>query len=416
VVVVGASLAGAFAAITLRQEGFEGDIVLVGAEPYPPYERPALSKQYLRGEIPFEKLLVRPASFYEENRIEAVSGVRASRIRPGERSVELQDGRRIRYDKLLVATGTRVRRPAIPGLDLPGVLALRSIDDADAIRREMRPGQRAVVIGMGFIGCEVAASLRLQGIEVVAVDPSPTPLFRVLGQQIGDVVASVHRDNGVEMLLKDGVAAFEGDSRVQRVVTTNGRRIECDFVVVGIGVQPDVDVVGESGIATDNGILVDEYCRTNVADIFAAGDVANHYHPLFGRRMRVEHWQNAMQQGAAAARNMLGQQQPYDTVHWFWSDQYNLNLQYAGAHTTTEHVVVRGSGQDRKFLAFYLDDQGRVEAVVALNRGKDLRRALPLVNARRPMDIDRLTDEAVDLRDLVAMASGPRSESGATTA
>jgi 3-phenylpropionate/trans-cinnamate dioxygenase ferredoxin reductase subunit len=411
VVIVGASLAGASAAIALRQEGFDDAIVLVGAEPHPPYERPALSKQYLRGEVPFEKLLVRPASFYEENRIEAVYGVRASRIWPGERSVELQDGRRLRYDKLLLATGTRVRRPAIPGLGLPGVLALRSVDDADVIRREMRPGGRAVVVGMGFIGCEVAASLRLQGVAVVALDPSPTPLFRVLGQQIGNVVAGVHRDNGVEMLLKDGVAAFEGDRRVQRVVTTNGRRIECDVAIVGIGVEPDVEVAGESGIATDNGILVDEYCGTNVADIFAAGDVANHYHPLFGRRLRVEHWQNAMQQGAAAARNMLGTRQPYDTVHWFWSDQYDLNLQYAGAHTTTEHVVVRGRVEDRKFLAFYLDGRGRVEAVVALNRGKDLRRALPLIKARRPIEVDRLRDEAVDLRDLVALASGPRDAS-----
>ena len=410
VVVVGASLAGAYAAVTLRQEGFDGGIVLVGAEPHPPYERPALSKRYLRGEVPFDKLLVRPASFYEENRIEAIYGVRASRIRPGERRVELQDGRRVPYDKLLLATGTRVRRPSIPGLDLPGVLALRSVDDADAIRSEMRPGRRAAVIGMGFIGCEVAASLRQQGVSVVAVDPSPTPLFRVLGQQIGDVMATVHRDNGVDMVLKDGVAAFEGDSRVQRVVTTNGRRIECDFAIVGIGVEPDVDVVRESGIATDNGILVDEYCRTGVADIFAAGDVASHYHPLFGRRMRVEHWQNAMQQGAAAARNMLGRQQPYIPVHWFWSDQYDVNLQYAGAHTTTEQVVVRGSLDDRKFLAFYLDGRHRVEGIVALNRGNDLRRVVPLISGRRPMDINRLADETVDVRDLVALESGARSE------
>lgn len=401
-VIVGASLAGSVAAITLRQEGFDGQILLIGAESQPPYERPGLSKQYLRGEMPFEKLLVRPTSFYDEHRIEARLGVRATRLDPGERSVILQDGQRIRYDKLLLATGVRNRRPPIPGLDLSGVLTLRSVGDADALRREMEPGRRAVVIGMGFIGCEVAASLRHKGVEVVSVEPSPAPLFRVLGREIGQVIAAIHRDNGVEAVFEDGVAAFEGDAHVRRVVTSRGRSIECDFAVVGVGVEPEVDLIAASGVATENGVLVDEYCRTNVDTIFAAGDVANHFHPLFRRRMRVEHWQNAMQQGAAAARNMLGRQQPYEPIHWFWSDQYDCNLQYAGFHQGSDRMVLRGNPESRKFLAFYLTE-GRIDSVVALNRGKDLRRAMPLIKGQQLIEPDQLADESVDLRDLAGL-------------
>jgi 3-phenylpropionate/trans-cinnamate dioxygenase ferredoxin reductase component len=398
-VIVGASLAGGTAAATLRQDGFDGQIVLVGAEPHPPYERPALSKQYLRGEMPFDKMLVRPAGFYDENRIETLFGVRATRVRPTERTVDLENSRQIRYDKLLLATGVRNRRPPIPGLDLPGVLALRSVTDGDALRGLIRPGRRAVVIGMGFIGCEVAASLRQEGGEVVGVEPLPTPLFRVLGQEIGQAFAGIHRDHGVEMVLDDGVAAFEGAGHVERVVTRRGRRLDCDFAVVGVGVEPEVDFLDGSGIQMENGVLVDERCRSTVDDIYAAGDVANHHHPSSNRRMRVEHWQNAMHQGAAAARSMLGRQEPYDPVHWFWSDQYDFNLQYAGAHLPGDRLVVRGSVADRDFLAFFVGD-GRINAVVALNRGKDLRRVMPLVKAHALVDASRLEDESVDLRSL----------------
>jgi 3-phenylpropionate/trans-cinnamate dioxygenase ferredoxin reductase subunit len=398
-VIVGASLAGGIAAVTLRQEGFDGDVVLVGAESSPPYERPALSKQYLRGEMPFEKLLVRPPSFYDEHRIEVLCDIRATRVEPRDRAVELQNGRRLRYDKLLIATGARNRRPALPGLDLEGVLSLRSVGDADAIRREISAGRRAVVIGMGFIGSEVAASLRQEDVDVIAVEPSPTPLFRALGPSIGQVLADIHRDHDVEIHFEDRVAAFEGDGRVLRVVTASGRRIDCDFVVAGMGVEPDLSSIAGSGVATDNGIVVDEYCRTNIDGIFAAGDVANHFHPLHGRRMRVEHWQNALQQGAAAARSMLGKMQPYEPVHWFWSDQYDMNLQYAGVHQASDRLVVRGRLKDRNFLAFYTNE-GRVNAIFALNRGRDLRRALPLIKTRRQISAERLADEAVDLGEL----------------
>ena len=413
VVIVGASLAGASAAATLRQDGFDGNVVLIGAETQLPYERPALSKQYLRGETLFEKMLVRPAAFYEQNRIETLCGVRAARIEPSQRAVELENGRRIHYDKLLLAMGVRNRRPALPGLNLPGVLALRSVTDADALCGEIRPGRRAVVIGMGFIGCEVAASLRHQGVEVIGIDPSPTPLFRPLGQEVGGVIARIHQEHGVETILGDGVAAFEGDRHVRRVLTSSGRRIECDFAVVGIGVEPEVDFIAGSGIETDNGVLVDEHCRSTIDHIYAAGDVANHYHPLFRRRIRVEHWQNAMQQGAAAAKSILGKREPYEPIHWFWSDQYDCNLQYAGLHQKEDRIIVRGSLQSRRFLAFYVSDH-RVNAVVALNRGKDLRRAMPLIKARATVDSAELEDEGVDLRSVLHTHVG-RDQGGVAT-
>ena len=413
IVIVGASLAGASAAATLREEGFDGDVMLIGAESQFPYERPALSKQYLRGELAFEKMLVRPAAFYEQNRVETLLGVRATRVKPGHRTVELQNGRHIHYHKLLLATGVRNRRPKIPGLNLPGVLALRSVTDGDALRDEIRPGRRAVVIGMGFIGCEVAASLRHQGVDVIGIDPSPTPLFRVLGQEVGGVIARIHQEHGVETIFGDSVAAFEGDRHVRRVLTSRGRRIECDFAVVGIGVEPDLDFIVGSGIGTENGVLVDEHCRSTIEDIYAAGDVANHYHPLFRRRMRVEHWQNAMQQGAAAARSMLGKRHCYEPIHWFWSDQYDVNLQYAGLHQQEDRLVIRGSLDSRSFLAFYVGDH-RVNAVVALNRGKDLRRAMPLIKERVVVDSAELEDESVDLRSLL-QAHIDGNQGGATT-
>jgi 3-phenylpropionate/trans-cinnamate dioxygenase ferredoxin reductase component len=398
-VIVGASLAGGTAAATLRQDGFDGDVILIGEEPHLPYERPPLSKQYLRGEAPFEQALLRPRGFYDENRIDTRFGVAATRIDPVERSVALTTGRPVHYDKLLIATGVRNRRPQIPGLDLQNVFNLRSVDDAAVLRAEIVSGRKAAVIGMGFIGCEVAASLRQKGVEVVCIDPSPTPLFRVLGEQLGQIMSTIHHERGVETFFDDVVTRFEGDERVERVLTRGGRRVECDFAIVGVGVEPAIDVVAASGVETSNGILVDEYCRTNVQDIYAAGDVANHYHPVFHKRMRVEHWQNAMQQGAAAARSMLGRGQPYDAVHWFWSDQYDVNLQYAGFHQTWDQVVVRGHLDTRNCIAFYLSDR-RIDAVVALNRGKDVRRAMPLIKARTVVDPHQLSDEGVDLRNL----------------
>jgi 3-phenylpropionate/trans-cinnamate dioxygenase ferredoxin reductase subunit len=398
-VIVGASLAGATAAITLREEGADGAVVLIGAEAEPPYERPPLSKAYLRGEAPFDKALVRPSAFYSEHRIETMLGGRAVRIDSSARVVELEDHRRVPFDTLLIATGGRNRRISIAGGDLEGIHSLRTMQDADRIRAEMIAGRRAVVVGMGFIGSEVAASLRQKGLDVVAIDPSKTPLFHVLGEAVGQVIAELHRAHGVRTIFEDRVAAFEGTRRVAGVVTQKGLRLECDFVVAGIGIEPEVGLLDGSGIHVDNGIVVDEYCRTNVDGVYAAGDVANHYHPVFGRHIRVEHWHNAVKQGSAAARNMLGRRIAYDEVPWFWSDQYDANLQYAGSHKAWQQLVVRGRLDSGSFLACYVND-GRIDAAVGLNRAKDVRRLMPLIKARRPVNLDQLRDDDVDLRSL----------------
>ena len=399
-VIVGAGMAGATAAITLREAGPDR-ITLIGMEPEPPYERPPLSKAYLRGEVTFDRALVRPASFYAEHAITAMFGTCAVRVDPSQRSVELEDGRRVRYDRLLVATGGRNRPLRLPGADLQGIYGLRTVRDANRIREAMGGGRRAVVVGMGFIGCEVAASLRNKGLDVVAIDPGKTALFRVFGEAVGRTLANLHVAHGVETVFEDTVVAFEGDTHVARVVTRNGRRIECDFVVAGIGIEPEVDLLDGTGVEIDNGVVVDQYLRTNVDGIFAAGDVANHYHPVFHRRLRLEHWQNAVRQGAAAAQNMLGRRTAYDEIPWFWSDQYQSNVQYVGFHTTWDQLVVRGELDSASYLACYLND-GRIDAAVGLNRGKDVRRITPLIRSRAIVDADRLQDENVDLRSLQA--------------
>ncbi|MGH2794915.1 MAG: NAD(P)/FAD-dependent oxidoreductase [Actinomycetota bacterium] len=404
-VIVGASLAGGTAAATLREEGFDGKLILIGAESHPPYERPPLSKEYLRGEAPFEESLVRPATFYGENEIQTLFGSRVLHVHPNEHAVEVEGGRRIKYEKLLIATGGRNRHFPIPGLDLGGVYDLRMREDADRIRAEATPGRKAVVVGMGFIGSEVAASLRMLGLKVTGVEGSKVPLHRVLGEGVGRVLEGIHRDHGVEMIFEDPVAAFEGSGHVDRVVTKTGRMIECDFAVVGLGAEPVTELVQGTDVKVDNGIVVDEYCRTSVEEIYAAGDIANHYHPLFGRHVRVEHWQNAQRQGASAAQSMLGRSAPYEDVHWFWSDQYDANIQYAGFHTTWDELVVRGRPEDRNFIAFYVKD-GLIDAAVALNRANDLRRAMSLIKARLPVESSALRDDDTDLRRLAGSGIG----------
>jgi 3-phenylpropionate/trans-cinnamate dioxygenase ferredoxin reductase subunit len=399
IVIVGASLAGASGAVALRDEGFAGRLLLVGEEPDLPYERPPLSKKYLSGEQPFEKALVRSPDLYAERDIELVLGTRVSSIDARDRAVVLADGRRIAADRLLIATGGRNRRPAIPGLELGGVYDLRTRADADAIRAALAPGRRAVVVGMGFIGSEVAATLCSAGLDVVAIEPFAVPLERVLGLEVGGAVASLHRDHGVELLLGDGVAAFEGDGRVQRVRTTSGRVVECDFAVAGLGMIPNLEVVAGTGVEVDDGIVVDELCRTSVDGIFAAGDVARHAHPVFREHVRVEHWLNAIEQGGAAARSMLGKGTPYAELHWFWSDQYDANLQYAGHHREWDELVVRGSLEERRFVAYYVKD-GVPLSAAALNMGRDLRRSMGLLRARRRVDAAQLRDTDVDLRTL----------------
>jgi 3-phenylpropionate/trans-cinnamate dioxygenase ferredoxin reductase subunit len=406
-VIVGANLAGGAAAIALRSEGFQGRIVLIGEERHAPYERPPLSKEYLRGDSTAQDALLRPASWYEDNDVELHLGVRAERVDPGRRVVRLEDGTEVSYQKVLIATGGRNRAPAVNGYDLEGVHDLRTIEDADRIRAAATPGRKAVVVGAGFIGCEVAASLRQLGVEVEVVEIFGTTLQRALGPEIGTVFESLHRDHGVAFHFGQVVERFAGAGRVEEVLTDRGHRIGCDFVVIGIGIAPNVELVEGTGVAMENGILVDQRCRTNVDGIYAAGDVANHWHPLFDRRMRVEHWDNALKQGPAAAGAMMGKEEPFDDPHWFWSDQYDQNLQSIGLLSEWDELVVRGSLEDRSFLAFYLKD-GLMMGAVGLNRGKEVRRCGPLIRARRPLDPVALKDEDVDLKKLATAWTSER--------
>src|SRR5215216_1525312 len=329
-VIVGASLAGAKAAETLRQEGFDGRVVLVGTEDERPYERPPLSKDYLRGEVDRETVYVHPEGFYAEHDIELRLGRTAVSLNTAARELALDDGERLRYDRLLLTIGAEPRRLSIPGGELDDVLYLRSVADCDALRERLDRGGRVVVIGAGWIGAEVAASARQRGLEVTVIDPLTVPLERVLGTEAGAVYRDLHLDHGVQMLLETGVAAFEGADTVERVRTTAGRELECDFVVVGVGVQPRTGLAALAGLAVDNGILVDEHLQTGAPGVFAAGDVANAHHPFYVERIRVEHWANALHQGPAAARNMLGQATPYDRLPYFFSDQYEVGMEYSG--------------------------------------------------------------------------------------
>ncbi len=398
VVIVGGGMAGGSAASTLRQEGFDGPIVLVGAEEHAPYERPPLSKEFLRGEQAFEEAYLRPPDWYAQNEIELRSGVRAERIDPSSKEVALEGGEVLGYDLALLATGSRNRRFPIPGLDLEGVMDLRTVADAERIKSAAAGGGRAMVVGMGFIGAEVAASLRSLGVEVAAIEPFETPLFRIVGPEVGRVVEAFHRDHGVALHFGETVDRFQGSSRVEAVVTKSGLRLECDFAVVGVGVQPNVEIAEGSGIAVDNGIVVDATLASNADGVWAAGDVARHDHPVFGP-VRIEHFDNALKMGPAAARNMLGAGKPFDDAHWFWSDQYDMNLQMAGFALTWDRLVFRGSLEERSFTAFYLSE-GVLRSVLSVNRPRDVRRSMPLIKAAIRPDPAALADADVDLRTL----------------
>jgi 3-phenylpropionate/trans-cinnamate dioxygenase ferredoxin reductase subunit len=398
VVVVGASLAGGTAAATLRDDGFDGRIVLIGDELELPYQRPPLSKTYLRGEAERDSLLVRPDDWWGEQGVETRLGDPARSLDPAARTVTLAGGEAIGFDRCLIATGVRNRPLDVPGVDLDGIVSLRTIADSDRIRAEAAGANHVVVVGMGFIGAEVTASLRELGVEVTVIELFGTAMDKVLGRQLGDVLASIHRDHGVTMRFNDGVARFEGGDRVERVVTRDGDTIACDLVVIGIGTVPATEAVEALGLAADGGVEVDARLETTVPGVFAAGDVASHAHPVLGR-VRVEHFDNAVKMGMHAARAMLGAPESFDDPHWFWSDQYDQHLQMGGV-AITDDMVVRGSLEERSFCAFFLDGRGVLKASVALNRPKECRRSLPLIRAGVVPDRAALADPDIDLRAL----------------
>ena len=399
--IVGANATGATAAATLREEGFDGRIVLIGDDPLAPYERPPLSKEFLRGEQD-DQTWFRPAEYWSEQSIDTRFGVRVTGVDTSARTVSLDGGQTESYDALLLATGVRNRDLDVPGADLDGVLDLRRPGDSQRIRdaAAAAPGGRVVMAGFGFIGAEVAASLRELGLDVTIVEFASTAMERALGTRFGRIMEAIHRDHGVEMNFHDTVERFEGSGRVEAVATGKGTRIECDFAVVGIGTVPNTELAEDAQIPVDKGIKVGPSLRTDVAGVYAAGDIALHEHPVFGA-IRVEHFDNAQSMGAHVARAMLGSDEPFTDPHWFWSDQYDVNVQMAGftLEWPDDEVVIRGSEADRKFVAFRLQD-GAIRACFGINLGRDVRRSRALIEAQVPVEREALADPDVDLRTL----------------
>ena len=405
-VIAGAALAGGNSAVRLREEGFKGRVLLLGDEPTIPFGRPPLSKGYLMGKERLDGWFVEPEAWYQANDIELIRGVRVDAIDVQQREVQISGMGSVRYDGLLLATGGRNRQLPLPGIDLAGVYQLRTLEECDAIRAAAKPGGRAVVVGLGFIGSEVTASLTTLGVKVTAVGSGAGPLAAVLGGEVAKVMAAIHSQMGVELVLGDQVTAFAGADRVEAVVTRAGRRLPCEMAVIGAGIVPNVELASASGIAVDNGILVDEYGRTNAPGVVAAGDVANHMHPLFGR-IRVEHYNNAEKMGRAVARTMLGGLEVYDYVHTFWSDQYQDKIEYAGYARRWDRFIVRGSLEEQRFLGFYLAEN-RLMAAMGLNRGGDpeldeedeMAACRRLIAAGGDIDPGLLSDDSVDIRSL----------------
>jgi 3-phenylpropionate/trans-cinnamate dioxygenase ferredoxin reductase subunit len=404
IVIAGAGLAGAKAAEALRDEGFDGRVVLLGAEDERPYERPPLSKEVLRGDAPREKVYVHDEAYYVEHEIELRTGTVVEAVDTRAAEVVLASGDRLGYDALLLATGARPRRLTLPGADLDGVHELRTLADCDALRERMQDGARLAVVGAGWIGCEVAASARQKGLDVTVVEPLSVPLERVLGAEVGAIYRDVHAAHGVHLALGRGVAGFEGDGRVSAVRTSDGERIDCDLVVVGVGVTPRTELAQQAGIEVADGIVVDEYLRTSRPRVFAAGDVASAQHPRWQCSIRVEHWGNALNQGPAAARYMLGARVAYDRIPYIFSDQYDIGMEYSGYAPGWDEVVLRGDPASLEFIAFWLRD-GVVLAGMNVNVWDVTEEIQALVRSGQAVDRRRLADADTPLGDLLPSAA-----------
>ena len=395
-VIAGAGLAGAKAAEALREHGFDGRIVLVGSEPELPYERPPLSKGYLRGEQPLEKAYVRPASAYDELGVELLRGRRAITLDPVTRTVNLDDGTTLPYGTMVIATGSHSRRLGSTRAYVDGVHYLRTAADADALRTATQTATSIAVIGGGWIGSEAAASLRQLGHDVTLVTNLPRPLERVLGPEVAEAYRDVHVANGVR-IVTGHVSAVEGDDRVDGVRLSDGQRIPADLLLVGVGASPRIQLATRGGLETrEGGIATDEYLRTSVPSIYAVGDVAAAWHPRYGRHLRIEHWDNAIEQGKTAAANILGANQPYARTPYFYSDQFDLGMEYRGFAPEWGRVVIRGDLAAREFHAFWLAD-GRVMAAMNANLWDDGDELQRLVESEGRIDPDRLVDPGVPL-------------------
>jgi 3-phenylpropionate/trans-cinnamate dioxygenase ferredoxin reductase component len=401
-VIVGASLAGAKAAETLREEGFAGRVVLLGEEPEPPYERPPLSKGYLLGSDERNTAFVHDRAWYDKQNIELRTGVRVEALDPAAHTVTLATGERLGYDELLLTTGSVIRTLPVPGTDLVGVHYLRRIEHSDALRGVLVEGARVVVVGGGWIGLEVAAAARTHGATVTLVEIDTLPLRRVLGDEVAQVFADLHTAHGVDLRLGTGVREIVGEGgRVASVTLDDGSSVPADVVLIGVGITPAVELAQEAGLDVDNGVLVDASLRTSDPDIYAAGDVANIENPLLHRRLRVEHWSNALNGGPAAARSMLGRDVVYDRVPYFFTDQYDLGMEYSGYAEpgSYDQVVFRGDVAGGEFIAFWLAD-GRVLAGMNVNIWDVTDDIERLVRSGARVDPARLADPGVPLAEL----------------
>jgi 3-phenylpropionate/trans-cinnamate dioxygenase ferredoxin reductase component len=403
IVIVGASLAGARAAEALREEGYGGPVVLVGAEDEIPYERPPLSKDYLMGKHGRDKMHVRPREWYDEHDVDLRLGTTVTAIDAAAHQVVLEGGGRVGYDKLLLATGSSPRRLPVPGADLGGVLYLRTVADSDRIRAAIEAASRVAVIGAGWIGLETAAAARTAGAEVTVLEAAELPLLRVLGREVAEVFARLHAERGVDLRFGVQVAEITGaNGKANGVRLADRTRVDADVVIVGIGIAPNTELATAAGLTVDNGIVTDARLRTSDPDIFAAGDVANAFHPLVGKHIRVEHWANARHQPVAAAKAMLGQDVAYDRVPYFYTDQYDLGMEYAGYVEPGEYaeVVFRGDVPAREFIAFWLAGDGRVLAGMNVNVWDVNEAIAALVRKRAKVSAGALTDPSVPLESL----------------
>jgi 3-phenylpropionate/trans-cinnamate dioxygenase ferredoxin reductase component len=404
-VIVGAGQAAAQAIQTLRQNDSAGRISLVGAEGFPPYQRPPLSKKYLAGTFERDRLYLKPPPFYESRDVDLLLGSRAARLERGAQIVRLDDGRELSYDRMLLATGSRPRRIDLPGADLPGIHYLRSIEDADGIAAAVRPGAQAVIVGAGYIGLEVAAVLRGLGLEVTVLEAANRVMGRVVCPQVSAFYERRHEAAGVTILTGTGVAGFRGDAAVEAVATTGGRTFPCDLVVVGIGVVPNIELASEAGLECSDGIHVDTCARTSDPRIVAAGDCTIHPHPFAKRKIRLESVHNAVEQAKAAAFSILGREQPFVDVPWFWSDQYDLKLQIAGLSLDYDEVVVRGDLASGRFAVYYLAE-GRPVAIDAVNSPRDFMNGKKLLAEKPLVTPAQIADETFDLSSLLGAKLG----------
>ncbi|MGO4330406.1 NAD(P)/FAD-dependent oxidoreductase [Cupriavidus sp. 2TAF22] len=397
VVIIGAGQAGFQAAASLRQAGFDGRIRLVGDEPCIPYDRPPLSKSYLAGEAQIDNLWLRPETFYQKERIELELGETATAIDRQTRHVEFASGRKIAYDRLVLATGARCRPLSVPGAGLDGVFPLRNLADADALRPRLAEASEAIVIGAGFIGLEFAAVARQAGVGVRIVEVTLRPMGRVVSEETSRFYTKAHRDWGSEILLGTGVTRILGNGRVSGVETSDGRRLPADLVLVGIGVLPNTEIAAAAGLATDNGIVVDQNLATSDPAIFAIGDCANFPSRFAAGRCRLESIQNAVDQGHAVAAAIVGKPIPYDKVPWFWTDQADLKLQIAGNTVSRDRVVLRGDPESRSFSMFCFR-AGTLTGVESINRPSDHVIARRLLLASPRLSPEQAGDPDFDLR------------------